>query len=85
MEHDILHRHTVRDECRILLVHGLLHTLGHDHEEDEAGLQAMVDHETSLLAALEWQVSINLALPKPLQGLCKNKVYDASRNTNAIV
>lgn len=25
-------RHTLEQECRVLLVHGVLHLLGHDHE-----------------------------------------------------
>lgn len=52
-----MRRHSLHDECRILLVHGLLHTLGHDHEEDEEALKAMTKHEQALLTALDWQVS----------------------------
>ena len=51
-----MYRHSLHDECRVLLVHGLLHTLGHDHEDSEEDLQAMVKHEQALLAALDWQV-----------------------------
>ncbi len=29
------HHHTPREECEILLIHGLLHILGFDHETDE--------------------------------------------------
>ena len=50
-------RHSLHDECRILLVHGLLHTLGFDHENNEEGLQAMTEHEETLLKALDWQAS----------------------------
>jgi ssRNA-specific RNase YbeY (16S rRNA maturation enzyme) len=25
-------RHSLEQECRVLLVHGILHLLGHDHE-----------------------------------------------------
>jgi probable rRNA maturation factor len=28
------HKHTAREECEILIIHGLLHILGHDHEDD---------------------------------------------------
>lgn len=51
-----MYRHSLHDECRVLLVHGLLHTLGHDHENGEEDLQAMVKLEQALLAALDWQV-----------------------------
>src|SRR5690606_37367471 len=34
-------RHSVRDEVRILAVHGMLHLFGYDHENDEAEEQEM--------------------------------------------
>lgn len=40
---------TEADECRLLLVHGLLHLLGHDHL-DEAEAVAMEAREDELLA-----------------------------------
>lgn len=42
---------TEADETRLLLVHGLLHLLGHDHL-DEAEAEAMEAREMELLAAL---------------------------------
>ena len=33
--------HGLRDECRVLLVHGLLHLLGLDHELSEADAETM--------------------------------------------
>lgn len=42
---------TVADEFRLLLVHGLLHLLGHDHL-DEAEAEAMEAREEELLAKL---------------------------------
>ena len=42
---------TEADECRLLLVHGLLHLLGHDHlNEEEAG--AMEAREDELLGLI---------------------------------
>lgn len=32
------HGHTVEDEVRILMLHGLLHLLGHDHEADRGSM-----------------------------------------------
>ncbi len=32
---------SVRDELRVLLVHGLLHLLGYDHDKSEADLQSV--------------------------------------------
>ncbi len=43
---------TFADECRLLLVHGCLHLLGHDHlDEDEA--QAMEALEDKILSSVE--------------------------------
>lgn len=54
------HRHYLRDELRILLVHGVLHLLGHDHELGVEQHQRMSVREKEILAALEWQVSLNI-------------------------
>jgi probable rRNA maturation factor len=43
--------HTVDDELRVLLVHGLLHLLGHDHEDDEQA-RLMRAEEESVMARL---------------------------------
>lgn len=40
---------TFADECRLLLVHGLLHLLGHDHLDDESA-EAMEALEDDILA-----------------------------------
>jgi len=45
------HGHATEVELRVLLVHGLLHLLGHDHEEAEA-LRRMRAEEIRLLEAL---------------------------------
>lgn len=44
--------HSLEQELRVLLVHGLLHLLGHDHEEDEDEAAAMRAAEASLLGAM---------------------------------
>ena len=46
--------HSLVDECRILLVHGVLHLLGFDHEEDEDEAKEMEEAERWVLAALGW-------------------------------
>ena len=42
------------DECRILLVHGLLHLLGYDHEGGGEGEAEMAAAEARLLKELGW-------------------------------
>ncbi len=49
--------HTLRTELRILMVHGLLHLLGYDHETDQAELLEMAEAEGRLMAKLGWQGS----------------------------
>ena len=55
--------HSLAAEVRILLVHGLLHLMGHDHLEDEER-KKMARAEDDLLAALpsepEWPTSTGL-------------------------
>ena len=41
--------HSVQDELRVLLVHGLLHLLGYDHERGEADAAEMSSAEGRLL------------------------------------
>lgn len=50
-------RHTLQDECRILLLHGLLHLLGHDHERGEEHEESMAKQEQHLMHSLGWKVS----------------------------
>lgn len=47
------HAGTVEDEFALLVVHGLLHVLGHDHE-DEAALAVMRARELELLKEHHW-------------------------------
>lgn len=55
--------HPIEAELRILLVHGLMHLLGHDHMEPEERIK-MAQAEDALLAALpshpEWPTSSGL-------------------------
>ena len=43
---------TVQDECRLLLVHGMLHLLGYDHLEDDEA-EVMEAREDELLALIK--------------------------------
>lgn len=43
---------TFADECRLLLVHGVLHLLGHDHLDDESA-EAMEALEDQILSSVE--------------------------------
>ncbi|WP_322151012.1 rRNA maturation RNase YbeY [Paratractidigestivibacter sp.] len=43
---------TFADECRLLLVHGVLHLLGHDHLDDESA-EAMEALEDQILSSAE--------------------------------
>lgn len=44
--------HSVERELAFLLVHGLLHLLGYDHEKDEAAKKMMRSEEKRILTAL---------------------------------
>ena len=63
----MLRRHTLLDECRILLVHGLLHLLGYDHEAGAAGAAAMERAERLILSRLGWRVRSALDIPAGCQ------------------
>ncbi|KAL8226803.1 hypothetical protein R6Q57_016635 [Mikania cordata] len=47
--------HTLLDEIRILLVHGLLHLMGFDHELSDEAESEMEDEEERLLKSLGWK------------------------------
>ena len=47
------HGGSVDDELALLVVHGVLHVLGHDHSEPFAAA-SMREHERRLLSALHW-------------------------------
>uniref|UniRef100_A0A8R7TMK6 Uncharacterized protein n=1 Tax=Triticum urartu TaxID=4572 RepID=A0A8R7TMK6_TRIUA len=46
--------HTLLDEIRILMVHGLLHLLGFDHELSKEAEEEMEQEEEKILNTLEW-------------------------------
>lgn len=46
--------HSLRDELRILMVHGLLHLCGEDHEASDAAYARMAERERVLLSQLGW-------------------------------
>jgi probable rRNA maturation factor len=41
------HQHTPREECEILIIHGLLHILGFDHESD-GDFEVMWEYESKI-------------------------------------
>ncbi|KAK9072068.1 hypothetical protein SSX86_008500 [Deinandra increscens subsp. villosa] len=47
--------HTLLDEIRILMVHGLLHLMGFDHELSDEAESEMEDEEERLLKSLGWK------------------------------
>lgn len=47
--------HSLQDEARILLVHGLLHLLGYDHEESLEAEVEMGEEEQRILSVLGWK------------------------------
>lgn len=47
------HAGTLDDELALLVVHGVLHVLGHDHD-DEAALARMRERELALLQQFHW-------------------------------
>ncbi|KAL3500626.1 hypothetical protein ACH5RR_039719 [Cinchona calisaya] len=63
--------HTLLDEIRILLVHGLLHLLGFDHEISDEAEAEMEKEEEHLLNSLGWKG----------KGLIQS-AYDAEANGN---
>ena len=54
------HRHSVNQELAVLTVHGVLHLLGYDHE-DEQQRREMVAREQAILNAvsINWEVKSN--------------------------
>jgi probable rRNA maturation factor len=47
--------HTLRSELRILLVHGLLHLTGHDHDAGPLEHKEMARAEQRLMVQLKWE------------------------------
>lgn len=48
-------RTTLLAECRILLLHGLLHLMGLDHDRSPKDWEQMAAAEKSLMEALGWE------------------------------
>jgi len=48
------HGHALKDELRVLLVHGFLHLLGYDHEISPREAERMRREEAKLLKKLKW-------------------------------
>jgi len=48
-------KHSLEVETRILMVHGLLHLLGYDHETSPDELEEMADAEERLMGRLGWK------------------------------
>ncbi|KAG1675313.1 hypothetical protein FOA52_015987 [Chlamydomonas sp. UWO 241] len=46
--------YTLRDELRVLLVHGVLHLCGYDHELGEVQAEEMAAREREIMGALGW-------------------------------
>ena len=47
--------HPLRSELRVLLVHGLLHLLGYDHERSPEAHKEMAREEARLMGLLGWE------------------------------
>lgn len=47
--------HTLLDECRILLLHGLLHLFGYDHETGDNDANEMAQAERKIMKRLGWK------------------------------
>ena len=58
------HAGTYEDELALLVVHGLLHLLGMDHEDDEEA-EAMEERERMLLAKFHRSATAPPAAPEP--------------------
>lgn len=61
------HKTTPEDECRLLLVHGLLHLLGYDHIQEE---------EAQIMEAREDELLKELALDKSLAAVTLTRHND---------
>jgi probable rRNA maturation factor len=72
--------HTLRDEVRILVLHGLLHLAGEDHETDDGEMatrEAALRRELRLPVTLIERVETPGKVPKPGSGTQKSKTYKA--------
>ncbi len=54
------HKHSERTELAILMVHGVLHLLGLDHENGSAALRKQLRYETQILKQLKIKAAAGL-------------------------
>ena len=47
--------YSLQDEVRVLLIHGVLHLVGYDHELGPSASAAMAAEEARIMTALAWQ------------------------------
>jgi probable rRNA maturation factor len=52
--------HSELDELRVLMVHGVLHLLGYEHEKSKKDAKAMACLEKQILGALQWAKNSSL-------------------------
>ena len=50
-----IHSYALEDEVRVLLVHGILHLCGLDHERGPSDERLMAEQEQRIMAAMGWQ------------------------------
>ena len=51
----VAHSYALEDELRVLLVHGLLHLCGFDHEQGQEQMDAMAAAEAGIMGDLGWR------------------------------
>jgi rRNA maturation RNase YbeY len=71
--------HSLVDELRILLVHGLLHVLDYDHELGPEASEEMEEEENRILSALGWKVKGLIHATSSLAHEAEGKVGKASK------
>lgn len=71
--------HSLVDELRILLVHGLLHVLDYDHELGPEASEEMEEEENRILSALGWKVKGLIHATSSLAHEVEGKVGKASK------
>lgn len=74
--------HSLRNEVRILMVHGLLHLCGFDHEDEGNEHATMLDAEEVLMELLGWQGKGLVALGEDAEEEPANKEADDAEEVN---
>eukprot|EP00892_Ulva_mutabilis_P006781 jgi/Ulvmu1/4475/UM002_0200.1 len=70
--------YTLYDEVRVLLVHGILHLLGYDHEMGPEAAHAMAQQEVMLMQQLDWK-------GRGLIEAVGSKICDQSASSGSVV